>query len=65
MKRKKLLALHNDSSNGNVHGSLRRRIRLAESSGDVYKIGICQQLEHDALDQATRGLEDACKEKIW
>lgn len=35
-----------------------------ESSGDVYKIGICQQLEHDALDQATQGFEDACKEKF-
>ena len=39
----------------------------AESSGDsakVYKIGICQQLEHPALDQATQGFKDACDEKF-
>ena len=39
----------------------------AESSGDsakVYKIGICQQLEHPALDQATQGFKDACEEKF-
>ena len=35
-----------------------------ESGGDIYKIGICQQLEHDALDQATKGFEEACKEKF-
>ena len=35
-----------------------------ESGGDIYKIGICQQLEHDALDQATKGFEEACKEKL-
>ena len=33
-------------------------------SGKVYKIGICQQLEHEALDQATQGFEDACEEKF-
>lgn len=32
--------------------------------GKVYKIGICQQLEHEALDQATQGFEDACEEKF-
>lgn len=35
-----------------------------KESGDVYTIGICQQLEHEALDQATKGFEDACKEKF-
>lgn len=34
----------------------------AASDGKVYKIGICQQLEHAALDEATRGFQDACKE---
>ena len=33
-------------------------------SGKVYKIGICQQLEHEALDQATQGFKDACEEKF-
>ena len=31
---------------------------------DVYKIGICQQLEHQALDSATEGFEDALVEKL-
>ena len=36
-----------------------------ESSSDkVYKIGICQQLEHAALDEATKGFEEACEEKF-
>lgn len=34
----------------------------SSDSGKVYKIGICQQLEHEALDQATQGFEDACEE---
>ena len=35
-----------------------------DSSGKVYKIGICQQLEHAALDEATKGFEEACEEKF-
>lgn len=34
------------------------------SSDQAYKIGIIQQLEHAALDQATEGFEDACEEKF-
>ena len=34
------------------------------TDGKVYNIGICQQLEHPALDQATQGFEDALKEKL-
>lgn len=33
-------------------------------NGDKYTIGICQQMEHVALDQATEGFQDACKEKF-
>ena len=33
-------------------------------SGKTYKIGILQQLEHAALDEATKGFEDACTEKF-
>ncbi|MDE5598068.1 MAG: ABC transporter substrate-binding protein, partial [Lachnospiraceae bacterium] len=29
------------------------------ASGKVYHIGICQLLEHDALDAATKGFQDA------
>lgn len=32
--------------------------------GKVYNIGICQLLEHPALDAATEGFMDACKEKF-
>lgn len=35
-----------------------------DSGGDTYTIGICQQMEHAALDAATEGFEDACKEKF-
>ncbi len=31
---------------------------------DVYHIGICQIVEHPALDEATRGFEEALKEKL-
>ncbi|MGN1377216.1 MAG: ABC transporter substrate-binding protein [Dorea sp.] len=30
-----------------------------ESSGEAYSIGICQLVQHDALDAATQGFEDA------
>lgn len=36
----------------------------ADADGKVYKIGICQQLEHVALDEATRGFQEACKDKF-
>lgn len=31
---------------------------------EVYKIGICQQMEHQALDSATEGFRDALTEKL-
>lgn len=34
----------------------------SENSGQTYTIGICQQMEHDALDLATQGFMDACTE---
>lgn len=37
----------------------------AAASGDeVYKIGICQLVQHDALDAATKGFQDALVEKL-
>lgn len=36
----------------------------AENSGDTYHIGICQLVQHVALDEATRGFQDALKEKL-
>lgn len=34
----------------------------AEAEGTVYRIGICQQQPHEALDQATQGFKDALVE---
>ena len=34
------------------------------TDGKVYNIGICQQLEHPALDAATEGFEAALKDKL-
>lgn len=34
-----------------------------ESSGEAYNIGICQLVQHDALDAATQGFKDALTEK--
>ena len=36
----------------------------SDASGDTYTIGICQQMDHVALDQATEGFMDACEEKF-
>ena len=33
-----------------------------ESSGEAYNIGICQLVQHDALDAAIQGFEDALTE---
>lgn len=33
-----------------------------ESSGETYSIGICQLVQHEALDAATQGFEDALTE---
>lgn len=34
----------------------------ASDEGKVYKIGMCQQMEHEALDAASQGFMDACTE---
>lgn len=36
----------------------------ADSEKDAYVIGICQMLEHPALDAATEGFQAACKDKF-
>ena len=36
----------------------------ASADGKVYNIGICQQLEHPALDAATEGFQAALKDKL-
>ena len=49
---------------GNSADAAKDGTQSAGASGKVYNIGICQQLEHPALDQATQGFEDALKEKL-
>lgn len=36
----------------------------AEADGDTYTIGICQLVQHDALDAATQGFKDALIEEL-
>lgn len=52
------------SSNG---GSSASNTGSSASSGEdnkVYHVGICQLLEHEALDSATKGFQDALTEKL-
>jgi len=37
---------------------------LASAEGTTYRIGICQLVQHVALDAATQGFQDALKEKL-
>ena len=36
----------------------------AKADDGVYKVGICQLVQHSALDAATQGFQDALKEKL-
>ena len=36
----------------------------AAADGQTYTIGICQLVEHEALDAATQGFQDALKDKL-
>ena len=36
----------------------------AQSGGDTYTVGICQLVQHEALDAATRGFKDALQAKL-
>lgn len=36
----------------------------AKAQGKVYKVGVCQLVQHDALDAATEGFKEALKEKL-
>ena len=46
-------------------GKETKKEETSENDGDkVYKIGICQQLEHQALDAATEGFKAALEEKL-
>lgn len=54
-----LAACGSGSSDSTASGS-----GTASGSDGKYTIGICQQMEHEALDAATQGFQDACNEKF-
>ena len=45
-------------------GSAAQTEAATSTDGKVYNIGICQLVEHEALDAATQGFQDALKEKL-
>lgn len=63
-----LAACGNSASTGTESSSAASATDTAETSaagtGTVYKVGICQLVQHDALDAATQGFKDALTEKL-
>lgn len=62
-------ALTGCGDSGNVSSEANESTAVTEStgneeSGKVYNVGICQLVEHAALDAATQGFQDALKEKL-
>ena len=55
-----------DGGSSNGGSSASNTGSSASSGGDnkVYHVGICQLLEHEALDSATKGFQDALTEKL-
>ncbi|MBO5372896.1 MAG: ABC transporter substrate-binding protein [Lachnospiraceae bacterium] len=47
-----------------VVASMAMSFTACGGDSDVYRVGICQQLEHEALDAATKGFQDALTEKL-
>lgn len=63
-----LAACGSSASTGTETSSAASTTDTAETSaaeaGTVYKVGICQLVQHDALDAATQGFKDALTEKL-
>lgn len=61
-----LAACGNGDGSSNGGGSASNTGSSTSSGGDnkVYHVGICQLLEHEALDSATKGFQDALTEKL-
>ena len=49
------------SASGNSSASVAESVSDS-GEGQTFTIGVCQQLEHAALDAATQGFQDACEE---
>lgn len=52
------------SDAGSTSGSSSKSGSDASSSSKKYTVGICQLVEHEALDEATRGFKEALTEKL-
>ena len=52
------------SSNGGSSASNTGSSTSSGGDNKVYRVGICQLLEHEALDSATKGFQDALTEKL-
>lgn len=57
-------ASNSGSSSTSASGSTSADASSSANGSKVYHIGICQQLEHKALDQATKGFEKALQDKL-
>lgn len=57
-----LVGCGNASSTQTASGSISST--EAGTDGKVYHIGVCQLVEHEALDAATQGFQDALKDKL-
>ncbi len=52
------------TSNSTAGGSSASATDASTADGKVYNIGICQLVQHEALDAANQGFQDALKEKL-
>lgn len=58
---------NSSGSNGGSNGGSANSgdsVATADNSGKTYNIGICQLIQHEALDAATQGFKDALTEKL-
>ena len=53
-----------DSAAASSEASAAESTEAASTDGKTYTIGICQLVQHDALDAATQGFKDAVTEKL-
>ncbi|MDE7266163.1 MAG: ABC transporter substrate-binding protein, partial [Lachnospiraceae bacterium] len=52
-------AQNNVAENNAPADNAQTEVAPADTEGDTYNVGICQLVQHDALDAATQGFKDA------
>lgn len=57
-------AAQNNAEENNTPDNAPTQAAPAETDGDTYNVGICQLVQHDALDAATQGFKDALIEEL-